>query len=47
MFGRKSKLRKRYGHSKKFTGVRVKRQDGKLYYVKGNGEVWEADRKNK
>jgi hypothetical protein len=43
MFGFGRKLRRRYGHSKRYTGSKITRKPGKMYYVKGNGEVWEAD----
>ena len=45
-------LARRYGHAKKykatkkFTGVKIDRDDKMIYYVKPNGEVWAVKRKN-
>ena len=48
---RYGRLSRRYGHAKyksakKYTGVKVDRQDDRIYYVKPNGEVWSVKRKN-
>ena len=42
-------LRRRYGHSdaKRNEGVKVDREPGRMYYVKGDGSVWSAPMKHK
>lgn len=41
-------LRRRYGHAagRRSEGAKVRREKGRIYYVKGNGEVWSSPRRN-
>ena len=43
---RRRGLRRRYGHSKRSEGVRVKREKGRLYYVSKSGEVMSSSMRN-
>lgn len=44
-------LRRRYGHGagdpKRNEGVKVDREEGRMYYVKGDGSVWSAPMKKR